>query len=141
MIVYRPVILLMSNKSFSSWALCAYANQKICAHGAICARLCCFHLITPVAWISSAFYEYISQKASISPTQSVAYHQVAEKYTLKRDDMLAIGEMIYECISRLWRAIHSMIYQVCDLDKKILIPKNEDFLVDHLGLEPRTDRL
>ena len=28
--------------------------------------------------------------------------------------------MIYECISRHRRVIHSMIYQVCDLDKKIL---------------------
>ena len=35
----------------------------------------------------------------------------AGKYTPKRDDMLAIGEMI----CRLRR----MIYQVCDLDKKI----------------------
>ena len=34
----RSVILLVSNKSISSWARCAYANQKICAHGAICAR-------------------------------------------------------------------------------------------------------
>ena len=34
----RPVILLVSNKSFSSWARCAFANRMICAHGAICAR-------------------------------------------------------------------------------------------------------
>ena len=76
-------------------------------------------VITPVACISSAFYEDISQKASISPTQSVVYHQVAEKYTLKRDDMLAIGEMI----CRLRR----MIYQVCDLDKKITASKKPLF--------------
>ena len=31
-----------------------------------------------------------------------------------------------------------MIYQVCDLDKKILVPKNEDFLVETSGLEPLT---
>ena len=29
------------------------------------------------------------------------------------------GLMIYECISRHGRVIHSMIYQVCDLDKKV----------------------
>ena len=37
----RPVILLVSSKSISSWTRCAYANRKICAHGAICTRLAC----------------------------------------------------------------------------------------------------
>ena len=37
----QPVILLVSNKSISSWARCAYANRMICAHGAIGARLAC----------------------------------------------------------------------------------------------------
>ena len=48
----------------------------------------------------------------------MAYHQVAERYTLMRDDIQPKGLMIYECISRHRRVIHSMIYQVCDLDKK-----------------------
>ena len=30
-----------------------------------------------------------------------------------------------------------MIYQACGLDKKILVPKNEDFLAGALGFEPR----
>ena len=31
-----------------------------------------------------------------------------------------------------------MIYQACGLDKKILVPKNEDFLAGAGGLEPAT---
>ena len=52
--------------------------------------------------------------------RSIVYHQVAERYTLMRDDIQPKGLMIYECISRHRRVIHSMICQVCDLDKKIL---------------------
>ena len=48
------------------------------------------------------------------------YHPVAERYTLMRDDIQSRGLMIYECISRHRRVIHPMIYQVCDLDKKLL---------------------
>ena len=40
--------------------------------------------------------------------------------------------MIYECISRHRRVIHSMICPGCGLDKKILVPKNEDFFVKML---------
>ena len=53
-----------------------------------------------------------------------------ERYTLKREDMLASGEVIYTSL----RAV--IICQVCDLDKKNLVPKNEDFLVEIIGLEP-----
>ena len=42
------------------------------------------------------------------------YHQVAERYTLMRDDIQPKGLMIFTTL----RAV--MIYQVCDLDKKIL---------------------
>ena len=56
----------------------------------------------------------------ISSKRSFVYHQVAERYTLMRDDIQPKGLMIYECISRHMRVIHSMICQVCDLDKKIL---------------------
>jgi hypothetical protein len=49
----------------------------------------------------------------ISSTLSVASHQVAERYTLMRDDIQPKGLMI----STTLRAV--MIYQVCDLDKKI----------------------
>ena len=31
-----------------------------------------------------------------------------------------------------------MIYQACGLDKKILVPKNEDFLAGAGGFEPAT---
>ena len=68
---------------------------------------------------------------------SIAYHQVAEEYTLKRGDMLAKGEMIYSLFARYTRK-KRMIYQVCDLDKKIPVPQNEDFLVETTGLEPVT---
>ena len=57
----------------------------------------------------------INAQHCISSMHSIAYHQVAEKYTPRRDDMLAIGEMIYT----LLRAV--MICQVCDLDKKITL--------------------
>ena len=51
---------------------------------------------------------------------SIAYHQVADTYTLARDDIQPKRLIIYECISRHRRVMHSMIYQVCDLDKKTL---------------------
>ena len=59
---------------------------------------------------------------------SLVYHQFQRncistrrrRYTPWRDDIQPTGLMIYECISRRRRVIHSMIYQVCDLDKKIL---------------------
>ena len=35
------VMLLASCKNCCSWVLCAYANQKICAHGAIGTWLAC----------------------------------------------------------------------------------------------------
>ena len=64
-----------------------------------------------------------------------------ERCTLARDEIQGRNAplMIYECISRHRRVIHSMIYQACGLDKKILVPKNEDFLAGALGLEPRTN--
>ena len=69
----------------------------------------------------------------ISSTRSVASHQVAERYTLMRDDIQPKGLMI----STTLRA--AMIYQVCDLDKKILqkmYPFLQYFLVRETGLEP-----
>ena len=51
-------------------------------------------------------------RASISSMRSIVYHQVAERYTLMRDDIQPKGLMI----STTLRA--AMIYQVCDLDKK-----------------------
>ena len=41
-----------------------------------------------------------------------------KKYTLTRDDIQPKGLMIYECTTRPRRVIHSMIYQLCELDKK-----------------------
>ena len=54
----------------------------------------------------------IKTKFCISPTQRVVYHQVAQEYTLKRDDLQPKRLMI----STTLRAV--MIYQVCDLDNK-----------------------
>ena len=61
-----------------------------------------------------------------------------------RDDIQPKGLMIYECISRRRRVIHSMIYQVCDLDKKILqkmYPFLQYFLVEPTGVEPVSENL
>ena len=55
----------------------------------------------------------IKTEFCISSTQRVVYHQVADECTLKRDDIQPKGLMI----STTLRAV--MIYQVCDLDKKI----------------------
>ena len=72
------------------------------------------HRSTACRCISSAIY------CGISSMHSIVYHQVADTYTLARDDIQPKGLIIYECISRQRRVMHSMIYQVCDLDKKRL---------------------
>ena len=48
--------------------------------------------------------------------------------------MLAVGEMISSPKGL-------MICQACDLDKKILVPKNEDFLVAEMGFDKRREGL
>ena len=49
------------------------------------------------------------------------------RYTLSRDEIqgrkTALDDILAFCDKK------RMIYQVCDLDKKILVPKNEDFWV------------
>ena len=62
------------------------------------------------------------------PTSSDDIHAKRDDIPTSSDDIQPKGLMIYECISRHRRVIHSMIYQACGLDKKILVPKNEDFL-------------
>jgi hypothetical protein len=55
--------------------------------------------------------------------RSIVYHQAAGGYTLARDEIqgrLAALDDIHDCVV--------MICQACGLDKKILVPKNEDFL-------------
>ena len=65
----RSVILLVSNKSFSSWALCAYANRMICAHGAIGAWLAC-------ASTDSLTLDYVASGSNRSGiAQIVAIHK------------------------------------------------------------------
>jgi len=70
----------------------------------------------------------IRLKSGISSRLSREYHQDAGKYTLARDEIQPEGLMIYECITRHRRVIHSMICQSCGLDKKIGNPKLADFL-------------
>ena len=77
-------------------------------------RVSYIHRSTACRCISSAIY------CGISSMRSIVYHQVADTCTLARDDIQPKGLIIYECISRQRRVMHSMIYQVCDLDKKIL---------------------
>ena len=79
---------------------------------------------------SLAYHQF--QRNCISSKRSFAYHQVAERYTLMRDDIQPKGLMI----STTLRAV--MIYQVCDLDKKILQKKYhflQYFLVRPVRLE------
>ena len=66
----RPVILLVSSKSISSWMRCAYANRKICAHGAICARsLECEHS-------DSASLDYVAfGSTGLVKVQIIAVHK------------------------------------------------------------------
>ena len=73
-----------------------------------------------VLYITNTTCYIDARRLSIPSLRSL--HQAAGKYTLTRDYILAKGEMI----STTLRAV--MIYQVCDLDKKIPVPKNEDFL-------------
>ena len=57
------------------------------------------------------------QRNCISSTRSVVSHQAAEHTAFGW--WYTPAAMIYECISRRRRVIHSMIYQACGLDKKI----------------------
>ena len=77
-----------------------------------------YHTLVNKSRRSLVYHQF--RRNCISSTRSVVYHQAAEKCTLARDEIQPVGLMIYECISRHRRVIHSMIYQVCDLDKKIL---------------------
>ena len=56
---------------------------------------------------------------------------LTKQYTLTRDDMLAIGEMIYTALRAM------MIYQVCDLNKKTLVLWNESFFGADYGARTR----
>ena len=76
------------------------------------------------------------QRNCISSTHSVVSHQTAGKYTLTSDDIQPIGLMIYECISRHRRVIHSMIYQTCGLDKKSRIKMIRLFWCGRRDLNP-----
>ena len=61
-------------------------------------------------------------------SKGIAYHQhevldiikPQARYTLTRDEIQGRNAplMIYECISRRRRVMHSMIYQACGLDKQ-----------------------
>ena len=65
----------------------------------------------------------------ISSMRSIVSHQAAGRCTLARDEIQPRrGLMICTAL----RA--AMICQACGLDKKILVPKNEDFLAGAEGL-------
>ena len=80
---------------------------------------------------SSAFRLFASQSRQrrvYHPQLVAVYHQCKALYTIKpqvrctlaRDEIQGRNAplMIYECISRCRRVIHSMIYQACGLDKQ-----------------------
>ena len=84
--------------------------------------------ITPEACISSmhSIVYHPHKSESISRFLRV-YHQASEMHAM-RDDMHL--RWWYTDLSR-------MIYQAWGLDKKILIPKNEDFLAREMGFESK----
>ena len=82
-----------------------------------------------------------SRRSLVYHPQLVAvYHQCEALYIIKPQENTRwrvmryspAGLMIYTTL----RAV--MICQACGLDKKILVPKNEDFLAGAEGLEPTT---
>ena len=69
----------------------------------------------------------------------IAYHQCEALYIIKPQENTrwrvmryspAGADDMHDCVV--------MICQACGLDKKILVPKNEDFLAGAGGLEPTT---
>ena len=84
------------------------------------------YIIRPKTSISRFLDEYIINAKHCIDARSSLIRRFAPYIKSQKDTRRGVmiyspkGLMIYERISRRMRVIHSMIYQVCDLDKKIL---------------------
>ena len=150
MLAYTLLELFANLKHCVRWSFYALTQQfnTSCKLFGVSKQIVFWHSITSLEHYTtykrqnqgnSLVYHQI-RRICISSKRSFVYHQVAEGYTLMRDDIQPKGLMIYECISRHRRVIHSMIYQVCDLDKKIL-QKKYPFLQYFLERETGFERL